>query len=163
MVGTLDSRLRVQGARPGQVIVLCSWAKQFTSTVPLSSSPRSINGYCWIVEEAWRNAGGNLVIDWNPICHLRGGGVVLFSVSSCYVTGIISGWKSCMAWLQIKASNNNENFIWLQFIFKSEGFNKPFFTTYVKTSSFMVYLTGFLFYEPWRIHCKNCNDTTYVS
>lgn len=49
------------------------------------------------------------------------------------------------------------------FIFKSEGFNKPFFTTYVKTSSFMVYLTGFLFYEPWRIHCKNCNDTANVS
>lgn len=45
MVGTLDSRLRVQGARSGQVIVLCSWAKQFTSIVPLSSSPRSINGY----------------------------------------------------------------------------------------------------------------------
>lgn len=39
------------------------------------------------------------------------------------------------------------------FIFKDKGFNKPFFTTYVKTSSFMIYLTGFLFYEPWRLLC----------
>lgn len=46
------------------------------------------------------------------------------------------------------------------FIFKSEGFNRPFFTTYVKTSSFMIYLTGFLFYEPWRVYCTNCDETT---
>lgn len=49
------------------------------------------------------------------------------------------------------------------FIFKHEGFDKPFFTTYVKTSSFMIYLTGFLFYEPWRVHCTECDETTNVS
>ncbi|KAJ7326523.1 hypothetical protein OS493_027468 [Desmophyllum pertusum] len=46
------------------------------------------------------------------------------------------------------------------FIFKHEGFNKPFFTTYVKTSSFMIYLTGFIFYEPWRLHCTRYNETS---
>lgn len=42
------------------------------------------------------------------------------------------------------------------FIFKYEGFDKPFFTTFFKTSSFMIYLTGFLFYEPWRRQCVGC-------
>ncbi|XP_020613003.1 solute carrier family 35 member F5-like [Orbicella faveolata] len=47
------------------------------------------------------------------------------------------------------------------FIFKDEGFNKPFFTTYVKTSSFMIYLTGFIFYEPWRLLCiQSMNQTS---
>ncbi|KAL9958518.1 hypothetical protein ACROYT_G035545 [Oculina patagonica] len=47
------------------------------------------------------------------------------------------------------------------FIFKDEGFNKPFFTTYVKTSSFMIYLTGFIFYEPWRLLCTwSLNQTS---
>ena len=50
----------------------------------------------------------------------------------------------------------------LQFIFKYEGFDKPFFTTFFKTSSFMIYLTGFLFYEPWRLQCIAClkNETS---
>lgn len=47
-----------------------------------------------------------------------------------------------------------------QFIFKDEGFNKPFFTTYVKSSSFMIYLTGFLFYEPWRLLCLQSMNLT---
>ncbi|XP_073229966.1 solute carrier family 35 member F5-like isoform X2 [Porites lutea] len=48
------------------------------------------------------------------------------------------------------------------FIFKYEGFDKPFFTTFFKTSSFMIYLTGFLFYEPWRLQCLAClkNETS---
>ncbi|CAH3189167.1 unnamed protein product [Porites evermanni] len=48
------------------------------------------------------------------------------------------------------------------FIFKYEGFDKPFFTTFFKTSSFMIYLTGFLFYEPWRLQCIAClkNETS---
>ena len=29
-------------------------------------------------------------------------------------------------------------------------YDKPFFSTYFKTSLFMVYLTGFVFYRPWR-------------
>ena len=37
MVSTLDSGSRGPGSRPGQVIVLCSWARHFTLTVPLST------------------------------------------------------------------------------------------------------------------------------
>ena len=29
-------------------------------------------------------------------------------------------------------------------------YDKPFFSTYFKTSLFVVYLTGFVFYRPWR-------------
>jgi len=42
------------------------------------------------------------------------------------------------------------------FIFKDEGFDKPFFTTYFKTSSFMIYLMGFIFYDPWKRQCFQC-------
>ena len=44
VVSELDSGLRGLGLSPGRVIVLCSWARHFTFTVPLSP-PRSINGY----------------------------------------------------------------------------------------------------------------------
>ena len=44
MVSALDSGLRGPGSSPGRVTVLCSWARHFTLTVPLSP-PRSINGY----------------------------------------------------------------------------------------------------------------------
>lgn len=37
------------------------------------------------------------------------------------------------------------------YIFHDLHFDKPFFTTYFKTSLFMVYLTGFLFHRPWRV------------
>ncbi|XP_068752329.1 solute carrier family 35 member F5-like [Montipora capricornis] len=40
------------------------------------------------------------------------------------------------------------------FIFKDLGYDKPFFTTYFKTSSFIIFLAGFLFYEPWRLQCS---------
>ncbi|XP_048576773.1 solute carrier family 35 member F5 isoform X2 [Nematostella vectensis] len=57
------------------------------------------------------------------------------------------------------------NIIWVasaelsDYIFHTEGFNKPFFTTYFKTSAFVVYLLGFVFYHPWQIQCWNtfCN------
>ena len=39
------------------------------------------------------------------------------------------------------------------FIFKDMSFSKPFFSTYFKTSLFMLYLTGFLLYKPWRQQC----------
>ncbi|XP_076089175.1 solute carrier family 35 member F5-like [Mytilus galloprovincialis] len=42
-----------------------------------------------------------------------------------------------------------------EYLFKEEDFNKPFFTTYAKTSMFMIYLFGFLFWEPWRRQCRN--------
>lgn len=41
-----------------------------------------------------------------------------------------------------------------KYIFKDENYGKPFFTTYIKTSMFMVYLFGFLVWKPWRDHCS---------
>jgi len=41
----------------------------------------------------------------------------------------------------------------LQYIFKDTGFNKPFFSTYLKTSLFSIYLCGFIVWPPWRRHC----------
>lgn len=40
-----------------------------------------------------------------------------------------------------------------EYIFNKEKFDKPFFTTYAKTSMFILYLFGFLFWEPWRRQC----------
>ena len=37
----LDSGLKGPGSSPGQVIVLCSWARHFTLTVPLSTRSTS--------------------------------------------------------------------------------------------------------------------------
>ena len=47
-------------------------------------------------------------------------------------------------------------FVAFQYIFHRKGFKKPFFTTYFKTSSFMVYLAGFIFYTPWKKQCVLC-------
>ena len=41
-----------------------------------------------------------------------------------------------------------------EYIFKTQNFNKPFFSTYLKTSLFMLYLPGFLVYKPWREQCQ---------
>ncbi|XP_023322132.1 solute carrier family 35 member F5 [Eurytemora carolleeae] len=52
------------------------------------------------------------------------------------------------------------DFIWVasseltEFIFKTQHFSKPFFSTYVKTSLFMLYLPGFILYKPWREQCN---------
>ena len=53
MVSTLDSGSRGPGLSPGLVIVLCSWARHFTLTVPLSSQE-----YKWVPA----NCQGNLQI-----------------------------------------------------------------------------------------------------
>ncbi|XP_071502654.1 solute carrier family 35 member F5-like [Diadema antillarum] len=45
-----------------------------------------------------------------------------------------------------------------RFIFMDIGYNKPFFSTYLKTSMFMLYLLGFLFWRPWRRQCLDCMD-----
>ena len=37
MVSTFDSRLKGLGSSPGRLIVLCSWARHFTLTVPFST------------------------------------------------------------------------------------------------------------------------------
>ena len=53
-------------------IVLCSWARHFTLTVPL---PTQV--YKWVPAE---NAGGNPAMDEHPIQ----GGVEILLVASCY-------------------------------------------------------------------------------
>jgi len=51
------------------------------------------------------------------------------------------------------------DFIWVasseltEFIFREQHFSKPFFSTYIKTSMFMLYLPGFILYKPWREQC----------
>lgn len=40
-----------------------------------------------------------------------------------------------------------------EYIFKSEGFDKPFFSTYLKNILFSVYLLGFAVWSPWRHKC----------
>ncbi|XP_061189405.1 solute carrier family 35 member F5-like isoform X1 [Saccostrea echinata] len=41
-----------------------------------------------------------------------------------------------------------------EYIFKDTHYDKPFFTTYIKTSMFSIYLLGFIFFEPWRMQCR---------
>ncbi|MBN3285326.1 S35F5 protein, partial [Polyodon spathula] len=41
----------------------------------------------------------------------------------------------------------------LQYIFKRQDYNKPFFSTFAKTSMFVLYLVGFLVWKPWRQQC----------
>ncbi|KAG8178495.1 hypothetical protein JTE90_023423 [Oedothorax gibbosus] len=42
-----------------------------------------------------------------------------------------------------------------EYIFKDENFSKPFFSTYVKTTMFVLYLLGFVFWKPWRNQCSS--------
>ena len=37
-----------------------------------------------------------------------------------------------------------------EYIFHDLRYDKPFFSTYLKTSLFMTYLAGFALYRPWR-------------
>uniref|UniRef100_A0A672FC24 Solute carrier family 35 member F5 n=1 Tax=Salarias fasciatus TaxID=181472 RepID=A0A672FC24_SALFA len=39
------------------------------------------------------------------------------------------------------------------YIFKQKEYNKPFFSTFTKTSMFVLYLLGFLLWRPWRQQC----------
>lgn len=41
-----------------------------------------------------------------------------------------------------------------EFIFKDLKYEKPYFSTYLKTSLFTSYLIGFLVYQPWRDECR---------
>ncbi|XP_076451334.1 solute carrier family 35 member F5-like isoform X2 [Babylonia areolata] len=45
-----------------------------------------------------------------------------------------------------------------QSIFKSSKYDKPFFTTYVRTVMFSLYLFGFLLWRPWRERCCRKKD-----
>ncbi|PSN47358.1 Solute carrier family 35 member F5 [Blattella germanica] len=48
-----------------------------------------------------------------------------------------------------------------KYIYQNEHFEKPFFSTYVKTSMFTLYLLGFCFWSPWRDQCSK--PTAYMS
>ncbi|CAG5865898.1 unnamed protein product [Menidia menidia] len=39
------------------------------------------------------------------------------------------------------------------YIFKQQEYNKPFFSTFTKTSMFVLYLLGFALWRPWRQQC----------
>ena len=50
LVSALDSGSRGPGSSPGRVIVLCSWARHFTFTVPLSTQE-----YKWVPANCQEN------------------------------------------------------------------------------------------------------------
>lgn len=47
-----------------------------------------------------------------------------------------------------------------QYLYHNEDFEKPFFSTYVKTSMFTLYLLGLCFWPPWRDQCSK--PATYM-
>ena len=73
VVSALDSGSRGSGSSPGRVIVLCSWARQFTLTVPLSTQE-----YKWVPT----TSQGNLKNCDGLASH--SGGVAILLVASCY-------------------------------------------------------------------------------
>ena len=78
VVSKPDSGSRGAGLSPGRVIVLCSWARHFTLTVPLSTQE-----YKWVPA----NYQGNLTESWGVTCdglasHPRR--VAILLVTSCY-------------------------------------------------------------------------------
>ena len=60
MVSVLDAVMKGPGSSPGRVIVLCSWARHFTLTVPLSTLE-----YKWVPA----NCQGNLMKCWGVTCY----------------------------------------------------------------------------------------------
>ena len=78
MVSALESGSRGPGSSPGWVIVLYSWARHFTLTVPLSTQE-----YKWVPA----NCQGNLMKCWEVTCDGLAscpGGVAILLVTSCY-------------------------------------------------------------------------------
>lgn len=49
-----------------------------------------------------------------------------------------------------------------KYIYKSAQFEKPFFSTYVKTSMFTIYLLGLCFWPPWRDQCNKPANYMYI-
>ncbi|KAK7113401.1 solute carrier family 35 member F5-like [Littorina saxatilis] len=49
-----------------------------------------------------------------------------------------------------------------EYIFKNKKYDKPFFTTYVKTVMFSMYLIGFIIWRPWREQCCKKKDWKMV-
>ena len=78
MVSALDSASRGLGSSSVRVIGLCSWARHFTLTVPLSTQE-----YKWVPA----NCQGNLTKCWEVTCNglaSHPGGVAILLVASCY-------------------------------------------------------------------------------
>nr|XP_057938428.1 solute carrier family 35 member F5-like isoform X2 [Doryrhamphus excisus] len=49
------------------------------------------------------------------------------------------------------------------YIFKHQEYNKPFFSTFTKTSMFVLYLLGFLLWRPWRQQCNGSHKCQHAS
>lgn len=49
-----------------------------------------------------------------------------------------------------------------KYIYHNEDFEKPFFSTYLKTSMFTIYMLGFCFWPPWRDQCVNTNNYMFI-
>lgn len=52
--------------------------------------------------------------------------------------------------------------MFLQYIFKNTDFKKPFFTSYFKTAMFVVYLSGFILWRPWREQCRRGSKVSFL-
>ena len=78
MVSVLDSVSRGPGLSPGQVIVLCSWARHFTLTVPLSTQE-----YKWVLATCQGNLTKCLEVTCDGLAS-HPGGVAILLVASCY-------------------------------------------------------------------------------
>ena len=82
VVSVSDSWSRGPGSSPGRVIALCSWARHFILTVPLSTQE-----YKWVPANCQRNltkcwgGGGGVTCDGLAS---HPGGVAIFLVASCY-------------------------------------------------------------------------------
>ncbi|XP_037085403.1 solute carrier family 35 member F5-like [Pollicipes pollicipes] len=50
-----------------------------------------------------------------------------------------------------------------EYLFKEDGFSKPFFSTYLKNALFSVFLLGFLVWPPWRAGCSQRHEFLVVS
>nr|CAD7267564.1 unnamed protein product [Timema shepardi] len=49
-----------------------------------------------------------------------------------------------------------------KYIYRNTNFEKPFFSTYVKTSMFTLYLLGLCFWPPWRDQCNKPATYMYI-
>lgn len=49
-----------------------------------------------------------------------------------------------------------------EYLFNTEGFHKPYFSTYVKTSMFIIYLIGFAVWKPWRQQCFKTPSNHFI-
>jgi hypothetical protein len=49
-----------------------------------------------------------------------------------------------------------------EYIFKDLNYEKPYFSTYFKTTLFMSYLMGFVVYAPWRDECRRQSNRAAV-